>query len=128
LLVAPRRDPDHLAHAWCGRICVPTFLHKQLKQALGGPVTKRAARLRAFYAETMTARPHATPLEEADPVRFWRRAYSERFGGAASTRLSRRELEDAALILTRVGYCRHEPGCETREDCVRKIALARKVG
>jgi len=79
LIVAPTRDPDHAAHAWCGRICVPKFLHKQFKRALGGQVTKRAARMRAFYAETFTTLPADRPIGQVDPVKFWRAKFAARF-------------------------------------------------
>jgi hypothetical protein len=89
LIVPPRRDPDHAAHAWCGRICVPRFLHKQFKKALGGQVTKRAERMRAFYAETLDAIPAARPIGE-EPVKFWRAAFAARYGGAAPRRVDAR--------------------------------------
>lgn len=65
-----RRDPPiidgaeqrrHGLHAWCaiayGRsaLCVPYGLHSQLKSRLRGPEDERDARLKAFYAETITA-------------------------------------------------------------------------
>jgi hypothetical protein len=85
-LVVPVRDPDHVAHSWCGRICVPRFLHKQFRKAIGGPVSKRATRLRTFYAETLAAQPAATPIG-AEPLKFWRAAFAARFGGAAPKRI-----------------------------------------
>jgi len=85
LIVAPTRHPDHAAHAWCGRVCVPKFLHKEFRRALGGPVTKRPARLRAFYAETLSAIPTATPIG-AEPLKFWRSAFAARFGGHSQAR------------------------------------------
>jgi len=85
LIVAPARDPDHTPHGWCGRICVPKFLHKQFKKALGGPVAKRAIRMRAFYTETIAALPASLPIGD-DPVTFWRRAFAARFTAAAPRR------------------------------------------
>jgi hypothetical protein len=76
------RDPDHAAHSHCGRVCVPRFLHKQFRKALGGPVSRRASRLRAFYRETLEAIPAARPIGD-EPVRFWRAAFAARYGGAA---------------------------------------------
>jgi len=78
LIVAPARDPDHDAHAWCGRLCVPKFLHKQFKHALGGPVTKKPERLRAFYADTIAAIPGTADIGDR-PVDFWRAAFASRF-------------------------------------------------
>jgi hypothetical protein len=87
LVLGPVRDPDHAAHSFCGRICVPRFLHKQFRKALGGPVSRRAARLRTFYAETLEALPAARPIGE-EPLKFWRTAFAARFGGAAPRRIN----------------------------------------
>ncbi len=123
LIVSPRRDPDHEAHAWCGRICVPKFLHKQFKQALGGPVSKRAARMRTFYAETIAAMSPAQPIGE-EPVRFWRRAFAVRFGGVAPSRETRRSA--SGYPSDGRGNCPHEPMCARARECTaRTIAEAR---
>jgi hypothetical protein len=84
-LVGIAREPGHEAHAWCGRVCVPKFLHKQFKKALGGPVTKRAQRCRDFYAETLAAIPSARPVEP-EPEKFWRPAFRARFCQAQPAR------------------------------------------
>jgi hypothetical protein len=105
LVVAPRRDPDHAAHAWCGRVCVAKFLHKQLKQALGGPVTRRAQRMRAFYAETLDAWPSARPIGD-EPVKFWRKAFAARFGHAAAASTRHEGVRRGT------GDCPHTPRCE----------------
>ncbi len=123
LIVAPTRRPGHEAHAWCGRICVPKFLHKQFKQALGGPVSKRAARMRTFYAETIAAMPVAHPIGE-EPVRFWRRAFAGRFGGVAPSRETRRSA--SGYPSDGRGNCPHEPMCARARECTeRTIAEAR---
>jgi len=121
LIVAPRRDPDHAAHAWCHpRICVPKFLHKQLKQALGGQVTKRAARMRAFYAETLDAIPAARPIEP-DPVKFWRSAFAARFGQTARKDAPARHEGNMGREI-----CPHEPQCGPWPACRdRTLAEAR---
>lgn len=118
LIVAPRRDPDHAAHAWCGRICVPKFLHKQFKKALGGPVMKRAARLRAFYAETIAAIASTQPIGD-EPVKFWRRAFAARFQFAAPDARVR-------VSLFVEWDCPHDPPCGNRATCA--VVSARKVG
>lgn len=123
LVVAPRRDPDHVAHSWCGRICVPRFLHKQLRDALGGPVSKRASRLRAFYTETLAAIPSVQPIGDA-PVTFWRAAFAARFTTAAPARPRRVDIPSDSV-------CRHAPMCETRHACIDRMladARARKSG
>lgn len=81
----PDGSTDHAAHAWCGRICVPKFLHRQFKRALGGPVTNRAGRMREFYAATIAAMPAAEPIG-AEPVKFWRSAFAARFDRPAAVR------------------------------------------
>jgi len=130
LVVAPRRDPDHAAHAWCGRVCVAKFLHKQFKKALGGPVTKKPLRLRTFYAETLEAISTARDIGD-DPVKFWRQAFAARFGSAAPEmpeRLTQRELEDARRLRSNVyNGCPHDEN-HSYADCVRAIALRMKVG
>jgi hypothetical protein len=129
LLVAPRRDPDHRADAWCGRICVPKFLHKAFKKALGGPVTKRATRMRTFYAETLAAIPADQPIGD-EPLKFWRTAFAARYGSAAPVVVTAREIEDARLLRHRMHFdqCPHTPQCTTNGECLREIALYRKLG
>lgn len=118
LIVAPARDPDHDAHAWCGRICVPKFLHKQFKQALGGQVTKRAARMRGFYAETIAAIPAAQPIG-AEPVKFWRAAFAARFEKSVSraTHTPRRASTFGGGHVA----CPHDPMCLTIGACTERI-------
>jgi len=124
LIVAPSRHPDHAAHAWCGRICVPTFLHKQFKDALGGPVTKRASRLRTFYAETVDAIPTARPIDP-DPVKFWRLAFAARFFGGGGRR--EHDLTRRPDGVTSTWGCDHDPACTGRhEHIARTLADARE--
>jgi hypothetical protein len=87
------RDRDHAEHAWCGRVCVPKFLHRAFKRALGGPIVKRPARLKAFYTATIAAIPAARDIGD-EPVRFWRTAFATRFSSAAP----RRGAEPMAMI------------------------------
>ena len=117
LIVAPVRDRDHDAHAWCGRVCVPKFLHKQLKRALGGAVTKRAARMRAFYSETIDAIPSVQPIGD-EPVKFWRKAFARRFSTAAHDRAPRPRPD---IPTTR--DCPHSPPCAAGDTdaCVDRI-------
>jgi hypothetical protein len=118
-LVRVVRDSDHTAHAWCGRICVPKFLHRQFKKAFGGSVKHRPARMRAFYAETLAAIPTATPIAE-EPVRFWRAAFLRRFSVNAPARSITRRGD------IRGSVCPHEPRCDTYRTCIdRTIADGR---
>ena len=57
---------DHLRHAWCGRVCVPDFLHGQFMQQLG--MTSDA--IKAFYEQTLSAM--VGPIGD-DPVTFWKK-------------------------------------------------------
>lgn len=111
LIVAPTRDPDHAAHAWCGRICVPKFLHKEFKRALGGQVTKRAGRMRTFYADVLDAVPAARPIG-AEPVKFWRSAFAAKYGGAVPRAVTRHEGATGSMA------CDHEPRCTTYHACI----------
>lgn len=58
---------DHLRHSWCGRVCVPDFLHGQFVQATGQ--TDEA--LKSFYSQTFAAIPEDEAVEP-DSVKFWR--------------------------------------------------------
>jgi hypothetical protein len=120
LVVAPTRDPDHVAHAWCGRICVPKFLHKQFKRALGGQVTKRAARLRTFYAETLAAIPAARPIDP-DPVKFWRPAFAAKYSRSEPAPVTRRPG-------VRGGNCPHDPICDSPGGCFQRVITDRQAG
>lgn len=113
LVVAPRRDPDHVAHSWCGRICVPRFLHKQFRDALGGPVSKRASRLRTFYAETLAAIPAVQPIGD-EPVKFWRGAFAARFTTVAPARPRRVDIASDRV-------CPHQPTCTNTPDCIALV-------
>lgn len=93
---------DHAAHAWCGRICVPKFLHRQFKKALGGPIKWRPKRLRAFYHETLTTMPAAKPIAD-EPVKFWRKAFTAWCGGAA-------------VVDPAVSGCGHDRPCQSYEQ------------
>ena len=139
----PRCAHPH-AHAWCnGRVHVPRALHVEFLDRLGTRPGEtradKAGRLIARYAADQAQLPGGDQRRE--PVQILEHRVRGVAGdgrrvpvsrdqppcGARPPRLSRQELADAAMILTRIGYCRHEPGCETREACVRKIALARKA-
>jgi hypothetical protein len=72
---------EHLSHACCGRVCVPNFLHSDFIRAVGGAAPGEA--LNDFYAKTLEAIPDDQPIGD-DPVKFWRAAFSARFGSAQS--------------------------------------------
>lgn len=72
-------DPAHSAHAKCGRICVPKFLHEELKRAIGGRLATRPARLHAFYTATLEALADRPGPIDPRPAVFWRAAFAEAF-------------------------------------------------
>jgi uncharacterized protein YdaU (DUF1376 family) len=66
-VMAGKLQKSHLAHAWCGRVCVPEFLHNEFERASGQ--TEDA--LYAFYAEVFAKIPETEPVEP-DGLKFWR--------------------------------------------------------
>jgi hypothetical protein len=73
------RARGHKSHAWCGRVCVPDFLHKEFLRQLGGDVAAAEARLFELFKRTLAAIPDDVPIPET-PVKFWRRAFTAAFG------------------------------------------------
>jgi len=67
---------DHLRHSWCGRVCVPEFLHGQFMQATG----QSEETLKAFYLSTFEAIPEDEPVEP-DAVKFWRPRVAAKWPG-----------------------------------------------
>lgn len=69
---------DHLRHSWCGRVCVPDFLHGQFERSTG----QSEPTLKAFYNDTFTAISEDEPVEP-DAVKFWRPRVSARWPPAS---------------------------------------------
>lgn len=91
---------DHIAHAACGRVCVPAFLHREFVKALGGREDVADGRLRDWYAAVFEALDDDKPVEP-DAPRFWRPRFNGTFikpGGVTAIYASR-------------GECEHEPRC-----------------
>lgn len=65
---------DHMAHTWCGRVCVPDFLHSQFERATG----QSEAVLKAFYVDTFDGISEDDPVEP-DAPKFWRPRVSVRW-------------------------------------------------
>jgi len=135
-VVPPPKCAHPYRHAWCeGRVHVPRDLHFEFLDKLGTQPgetqTQKVGRLVAFYAATMAATPASETI--GDSYKFWKRHYVAWVGDKelphAEVDLSRRELHEAETIRMRVwGRCMHEPRCATSTECIREIALARKVG
>lgn len=69
---------DHLRHAFCGRVCVPDFLHAEFTGKLTGDpheLSTAAARLREWYAATLAAIPKGRAIGD-EPIRFWRAQFA----------------------------------------------------
>lgn len=91
---------DHIAHAACGRVCVPAFLHRQFVQALGGSEDIADDRLRDWYDGVFDALNPDFPVE-SDAPKFWRPRFQSTFikpGGVVAIYASREE-------------CTHQPPC-----------------
>ena len=71
---------EHRAHAACGRVCVPAFLHRQFITALGGPEPIADQRLRDWYQAVLEAL-NAVDDTAVDPdgVAFWRPRFRGQF-------------------------------------------------
>jgi hypothetical protein len=67
---------EHAAHAWCGRVCVPRFLHNEFVRALNREDAD--ARLLEFYPRWLETF-EAEPVTE-QPAKFWRAAYEKAAG------------------------------------------------
>ena len=79
---------EHLRHVWCGRVCVPDFLHGQFLRATNQSETT----LKTFYAATFEAIPDDEPVE-ADALKFWRPMVTARWPPAGvSTSLKPEDL------------------------------------
>lgn len=65
-VMAGKLQKNHLSHAWCGRVCVPEFLHNQFHLATG----QSEEALYAFYQATFEAISEKEPVD-ADAVKFW---------------------------------------------------------
>src|SRR6187397_742097 len=48
---------DHMRHSWCGRVCVPDFLHEQFERSTG----QSEQTLKAFYNSTFETIPEDEP-------------------------------------------------------------------
>lgn len=91
---------DHIAHAACGRICVPAFLHREFVGALGGREDIADERLRGWYDGVFDALDPETPVE-SDAPKFWRPRFQSTFvkpGGVTAIYATRED-------------CRHDPEC-----------------
>jgi hypothetical protein len=73
---------EHLRHSFCGRVCVPEFLHGEFRQKLGGEPDSADHRLRAFYELALSEIPNETPIGD-DPIKFWRAHFAAAFGSVA---------------------------------------------
>lgn len=89
---------DHLRHAFCGRKCVPDFLHGEFVQSIGGADPDAA--VRRFYAEVMERIPDDQPIGD-EPLKFWRTQFTARFGSALPSGKTAGNAAAAARFIAR---------------------------
>lgn len=90
-VMAGRLPKNHLTHAWCGRVCVPEFLHNEFERATGQPEQS----LYDFYRDTFAQIAESEPVDP-DALKFWRPRVSARW--TPSTPSSSLKPED--LVMT----------------------------
>jgi len=91
---------DHIAHAACGRVCVPAFLHRGFIAALGGPEDLADQRLRDWYQGVFVAMNPDEPVEP-DAAKFWRPRFQSMFvkpGGEVAQYAGRQTTRLAAAV------------------------------
>lgn len=109
---------DHLAHAACGRVCVPAFLHREFVRALGGHEDASDGRLRDWYTAVLGALDEELPVE-SDAPKFWRPRFQGTFikpGGVAAVYASREAW-----------VCPHVDECESPTICANATYLNRPL-
>lgn len=95
---APLITPGaHRAHASCGRVCVPAFLHEQFRSQLGGDVDAADGRLRAWYRTVLDAIAPDQPVGDEPPV-FWRRHFAAAFPSGAPKPMSKGDQRVVSTI------------------------------
>ena len=70
---------DHLRHAFCGRVCVPEFLHGEFCRKIGGDEAISDQTAHGFYAQVLASIPNDRPIGD-DPIKFWRAQFAAVFG------------------------------------------------
>ncbi len=109
---------DHIAHAACGRVCVPAFLHREFVRALGGTEAMADDRLRDWYAGVFDAIDSDAPVE-SDAPKFWRPRFQGTFirpGGVPASYATAGEWD-----------CPHEVHCGNRSECANAVVLNRPL-
>ena len=89
----------HGNHATCGRVCVPDFIHEDLRLRLGGAEDVADLRLRVWYGEILDAIPDDASIP-TEPVKFWRaqfEVWQKPNAMAASTAAADKALVDEGL-------------------------------
>ncbi len=90
--------PEHRAHAACGRVCVPAFLHREFRLALGGDEDRADQQLRDWY-EAVLGGLSADPVE-SDGVKFWRPQFALAF--VKPTQAQRVAVDEQAAIVAEI--------------------------
>lgn len=98
---------EHRAHAACGRICVPAFLHREFKTALGGNEQTADKTIRDWYQTTWQALDEDEAVEP-DSLKFWRPRFKSQF--VKDTPNGKTAEQEAADILAVVQEQRKRAG------------------
>lgn len=69
---------EHRAHAVCGRVCVPAFLHRQFLRAMGGDSKSTGEQLRSWYLQ-VERELKADEVVQSDAAKFWRPRFDAAF-------------------------------------------------
>lgn len=110
---------DHLRHVFCGRRCVPEFLHAELKAGIGGDPERAETRLQVFYAAVEAGIP-ADAVVSDEPVKFWRAKFAAAFPSepqAPATPAWKTQPTHYPAF-----DCPHLPPCGARHTCALKTA------
>jgi hypothetical protein len=78
---------EHLRHAFCGRVCVPDFLHAQFQRQIGGDPADADSTLRALYNQVLAGIADDQPIGDR-PTDFWQKHFTAAYpsGAPASER------------------------------------------
>lgn len=111
---------DHLKHSWCGRKCVPEFLHLEFCRALGGELgaandTLRGAdRMSGWYLDV--ERRLGDKPNGDEPLKFWRAQFAAQWPGEQPKR-----APAVSLVCPDMPPC---PMGTTAHECQKRTTLA----
>jgi hypothetical protein len=92
---------EHRSHAFCGRICVPAFLHREFVRLRGDDEAAANTALRAWYRKVDDGL-QGKAVSEPDGLKFWRGEYKAAFTVQDGADAQRRSIEASRAILDRM--------------------------